>query len=192
MCFFFFFLSKRLKWGFLSKWVIEGMLSEKNKRQRKSRQDRGRCSIRRESPLECSLILMTEEGRFPSTPPCSPTHANSWLGGGWGVGMPPSPPPALSPPWVIQQSRAIYRREQAPQHMFSRTVMSDAVISWTAACQVSLFFTVSWSLLEFMSIESVMLSNHFILCCPLLFSSIIPSIRVFSNELAFHIRWPKY
>ena len=52
--------------------------------------------------------------------------------------------------------------------------------------------TISWSLLKFMFIESVMLSNHLILCCPLLLPSIFPSIRVFSNESAFHIRWPKY
>ena len=63
---------------------------------------------------------------------------------------------------------------------------------WTAACQVFLSFTISWSLLKFMSIESVMLSNHLILFCPLLLPSILPSIRVFSNELALHIRWPKY
>ena len=51
----------------------------------------------------------------------------------------------------------------------------------------------SWSLLKLMSIESVMPSNHLILCRPLLLlPSIFPSIRVFSNELAFHIRWPKY
>ena len=60
-------------------------------------------------------------------------------------------------------------------------------------CQASLYFTVSWSLLKLMFIESVMLCNHLILCCPLLLlPSIFPSIRVFSNELAPHIRWPKY
>ena len=54
-------------------------------------------------------------------------------------------------------------------------------------------FSISWSLLKLMSIESVMPSNQLILCCPLLLlSSIFPSIRVFSNELAFRIRWPKY
>ena len=57
----------------------------------------------------------------------------------------------------------------------------------------SLSITNSLSLLKFMSIESVMPSNHLILCCPfLLLSSIFPSIRVFSNESALHIRWPKY
>ena len=60
---------------------------------------------------------------------------------------------------------------------------------WTAALQASLSFTISRSLLRFMSIESVMLSNHFILCRSLhILPSIFPSIRVFSNELAFHLR----
>ena len=63
----------------------------------------------------------------------------------------------------------------------------------TAAHQPSLSVTNSQSLLKLMSIESVMPSNHFILCCPLLFPpSIFPSFRVFSNESVFHIRWPKY
>jgi len=63
----------------------------------------------------------------------------------------------------------------------------------TAARQASLSFTVSQSLLKLMSIDLVMPSKHLILCCPLLLlSSIFPSIRVFSNELAFCIRWPKY
>ena len=64
---------------------------------------------------------------------------------------------------------------------------------WTAACQASLSFTTSWSLPKLMSIESVMPSNHVILCHPLLFlPSIFPGIRVFSNESALPIRWPKY
>ena len=64
---------------------------------------------------------------------------------------------------------------------------------WTAARQASLPFTISRSLLKLMSIESVMSSNHLILCCPLLLPpSIFPSIRVFSNVSALHIRWPKY
>ena len=64
--------------------------------------------------------------------------------------------------------------------------------SWTAAHQAQLCFTVFQSLFRFMSIESVVLSNHLILCCPLLWPSVLPSIRVFSNESALHIRWPKY
>ena len=63
----------------------------------------------------------------------------------------------------------------------------------TAARQVSLSFTISWNLLKLISIESVMPSNHLILCRPLLLlPSIFPSIRVFSNESPLHIRWPKY
>ena len=64
---------------------------------------------------------------------------------------------------------------------------------WTVACQASLSITNSWSLLKLMSIESVMPSNHLILCCPLLLPpSIFPSFSVFSNESILHIRWPKY
>ena len=73
--------------------------------------------------------------------------------------------------------------------------MSDSLQSHglTAPRQAPLFSTISWSLLKFMSVESVMLSNYLILCCPLLLlPSIFPSIKVFSNELALCIRWPKY
>ena len=67
------------------------------------------------------------------------------------------------------------------------------VTSWSAAFQASLSFTISWSLLKLMSIELVMPSNHFVLCCPLLLlPSVFPRIRVFSNESALCIRWPKY
>ena len=64
---------------------------------------------------------------------------------------------------------------------------------WIAACQASLSITNSWSLPELMCIESVMPSRHLILCHPLLLlPSIPPRIRVFSNESALHMRWPKY
>ena len=63
---------------------------------------------------------------------------------------------------------------------------------WTAALQASLSFTISQSLHKLMSIESMMPSNHLILCCPFLLPSFFSSIRVFSSELALHIRWPKY
>ena len=67
------------------------------------------------------------------------------------------------------------------------------VIPWAAARQASLSFTNPRSLLKFMSIKSVMPSNHLVLCHPLLLlPSIFPSIRVFSNELVLRIRWPKY
>ena len=64
---------------------------------------------------------------------------------------------------------------------------------WTLAYQASVSITNSWSLLKLVSIESVMPSNHLILCRPLLLPpSMFPSIRVFSNELVLYIRWPKY
>ena len=67
------------------------------------------------------------------------------------------------------------------------------VTPWTAACQASLPFTISQSLFKLMPIESMMPSNHLILCHTLLLlPSIMPSIRVFSNESALCIRWPKY
>jgi len=67
------------------------------------------------------------------------------------------------------------------------------VTPWTAARQVPLSFTVSQGLLRFISIESVMPSNHLILCCPLLLlPSIFPSTGFFSNESALCIKWPKY
>ena len=64
------------------------------------------------------------------------------------------------------------------------------VTPWTAACQASMPLTISWSLPKFMSIASVMPSNHFILCRFLLLPSTVPSIRVFSNESVLCIRWP--
>ena len=77
---------------------------------------------------------------------------------------------------------------------FSSVAQSCLTVStpWTAAHQASLSITNSWSLLKLMSIESVMLSNHLILCHPLLPPSIFPSIRVVSNESVLCIRWPKY
>ena len=76
---------------------------------------------------------------------------------------------------------------------FSRSVMSNSMTPWTAACQASLSITNSQSVLKLMSIESVMPSNHLILCRPLfLLPSIFPSIRVFSNKSVLHIRWPRY
>ena len=63
---------------------------------------------------------------------------------------------------------------------------------WTATCQASLSFTASQSLLKFLFIESVILSNHLILFHLLLLPSVLPSIRVFILKLALHTRWPKY
>ena len=76
---------------------------------------------------------------------------------------------------------------------FSHSVVSDSVTPWMAACQASLSITNSRSLLRLMSIESVMPSNHLIVCHPfLLLPSVFPRIRMFSNESAFCIKWPKY
>ena len=74
----------------------------------------------------------------------------------------------------------------------SCSVVSDSVTTWTAAHQDSLSITNSRSLLKLISIELVMPSNHLILCHPLLLPSIFPSIRVFSNQSAFYIRWSKH
>ena len=78
--------------------------------------------------------------------------------------------------------------------LFSPSVMYDSLQphGLNAAHKASLSFTISWSLLKLMSIELVILSKHLHLCLPLLLPSVFSSIKVFSNELAFHIRWPKY
>ena len=76
-------------------------------------------------------------------------------------------------------------------HSLSHIQLS--VTPWTAACQASLSFTLSWRLLKRMPTELVMPSKHLIICLHLLLlPSIFPSIRIFSNESALHIRWPKY
>ena len=104
----------------------------------------------------------------------------------------------LFPLWT-QSAVPFHALVSRSQPLYSHTVVLQLlslvllfVTSWTAACQVSLSFTISWSLLKLMSVESVMPSNQLILCCPLLLRpSIFPSIRVFSNESALHIRWSK-
>ena len=90
-------------------------------------------------------------------------------------------------PWTEEPSRL----DSSSVQLLSRMWLSAT--PWTAEHQASLFIMNSQSLLKLMSIESVMPSNHLILCCPLLLlDSIFPSIRVFSNESALRIRWPKY
>ena len=87
---------------------------------------------------------------------------------------------------------------QNPENCFVVVVHSPSCgplfgTSWTVACQASLSFTISQSFLKLMSIESVILSNHLILCLHLLLlSSVFPSIRVFSSESALPIKWPKH
>ena len=86
---------------------------------------------------------------------------------------------------------SIVKKKVSSVQLLSRVQLF--VTPWTAACQASLSITNSWSPPKPMSIESVMPSNYLILCRPLLFLlSIFPSIRVFSNESALRIRWPKY
>ena len=90
-------------------------------------------------------------------------------------------------PWTREEGR------RAPLLWSSCSFMSDSATPWVAAHQAFLSFTVSLSLLRFMSIELVVLCNHLILCHPcLLLLSIFPSIRVFSSESALCLRWLKY
>ena len=91
---------------------------------------------------------------------------------------------------IVTNSNQVFKKTVIVQ--FLSHVWLFFVTPQTAACQASLSFTISLSLLKLMSIESVMPSNHLILCCPLLLPSIFPNIRVFSNESALQIRWPKY
>ena len=93
----------------------------------------------------------------------------------------------------ISRKRSLSLHDTSGSVQFSHTSMSNSLWPpWTAALQTSLAITNSWSFLRFMSIESVIPSNHLNLFDPLLLPSIFPSIRVFTNESAPHIRWPKY
>ena len=98
---------------------------------------------------------------------------------------------AKSQTWLRNGAHIIYYSKML---LFICLVISNYLgPPWIAARWASLLFTISRSLLKLMSIESVMPPNHLILCCPLLLlPSIFPSIRIFSSELALHIRWPKY
>ena len=114
--------------------------------------------------------------------------------------IPPFPPAALflSLPTARrgQENRQGLQASVLPSQFSSVQSLSRVRLfatPWTAARQASLSITNSWSLLKLMSIESVMPSNHLILCRPLLLlPSMFPSIRVFSNESMLRIRWPKY
>ena len=116
------------------------------------------------------------------------------------IGFPFPSPRDLSWPGIEPVSPALQADSLPLTHQgspFSSVQLLSRVwlcaIPWTAALQASLSLTNSWSLLKLMSIESVMPSNHLILCRPLLLPpSIFPSIRVFSNESALRIRWPNY
>ena len=95
-----------------------------------------------------------------------------------------------SPKVHVLAERKHYRTSQFSSLQSLRCVQLCETLQ-TAAHQASPSITNSWSLLRLMAIESVMPSNHLILCHPLLLPSIFPSIRVFSNESVLHIRWPK-
>ena len=95
--------------------------------------------------------------------------------------------------YVLLKVRCVYYRNFGRCSVQALSRVRLFVTPWTAALQASLSFTNSWNLLEPMSIESVMPSNHLILCRPLLLPpSIFRGIRVFSKESVLHIRWPKY
>ena len=97
------------------------------------------------------------------------------------------------PPVVFKSFSVALLPHQPSVAVQSRVPIWLFATPWTAAHQAFLSFTISWILLKLMSIESVMPSNHLILCHPLLLLPLIfPSIRVFSNESALHIRWPEY
>ena len=92
---------------------------------------------------------------------------------------------------IKQMGRCVVLRKNSVFQSLSHVQLF--VTPWTAAYQSSLSFTISWSLLQLMSFESMIPSNHLILCCPLpLVLSIFPSIRVLTSESVLHIRWPKY
>ena len=94
-------------------------------------------------------------------------------------------------PLMLRNSRSNFLKRFSS--VYSLSLVQLFVTPRTAACQASLSITNSQSLLKLKSSESVITSNHLILCCPLLLPpSIFPSIRVFSNESGFHMKWPKY
>ena len=109
------------------------------------------------------------------------------MGAGWGEAFPAASGMSWSNYLSSQVPHIIMSSVQ-----FSRSVVSDSATPWTAARQASLPITNSQNLLKLMTIESVMPSNHLILCCLFLLASIFPSISVFSNESVLQIRWPKY
>ena len=130
----------------------------------------------------CWPLPGSERSPFPRRPGAAPPGQRGQVRWAWLCvrrGMTPS---ALPRPEALVQFSSV--------QWLSRVQLFAT--PWTAACQASLSITNSWNLLKLMSIESVMPSNHLILCRPLLPPSIFSSIRVFSNESALHIRWPKY
>ena len=116
--------------------------------------------------------------------PCREGSAGGIL---WGWALPPVSSSALGVVFMWLPSPLPVVAVESLSHVWFFTT------PWTATHQASLSFNTFQSLLKLMSIESVMLSNHLILCHHLLLlSSIFPSIKVFSNESALHVKWPKY
>ena len=121
---------------------------------------------------------------FVKSPPSWPNH------------LPKTPPPNTIPLgctlWHKNLGGGIHIHTVHSIPDFVVVQSLNCVRLFVTPCQASLSFTISWSSLKFMSIESMVPSNHLILCHPLLLPSIFPSNRVFSNELALSIRWPNY
>ena len=98
-------------------------------------------------------------------------------------------------PWRFRYKHFLYHPEVCKLYVAVQSLshVRFSATPWTAACQASLSFTISHSLLKLMFIELVMTSNYLVLCHPLLLlPSIFPRIWIFSNESALHIKWPKY
>ena len=128
---------------------------------------------------------------------CSTTRIGGCCGLGEAVRSTPGGVSMVALWWPNIISRMRWQKARELYHKEAFVVQSLScvwifVTPWTAALQASLSFTISQSLLRFMSFESMMPSNHLILCCPLLLPSILSSVRVFSNESGLRIRWPKY
>ena len=143
-------------------------------------------SIHSPSGTPSSGLFFTLFTSVPTSP--SSSFLTSQLEGCYSAYLPPhlclSKPPHSLPRILIQPFHIIYEIV-----VHSLSCVQLFATPWTAACQASLSFTISWSLLKLM----VMPSNHLILCCRLLLlSSIFPSMGVFSTESTLHIRWPKY
>ena len=133
------------------------------------------------------------QGSCDSHSPKAPARRGPTPGTSVPVGLTHS---LLEQTWeLVGQSGRVYSKHVFPSgvgRLLSCSVRLF-VTPWTAACQASLSITNSWSLLKLISIESVMPSNHLILCHLLLLSpSIFPSIKVFSSESVLCIRWPNY
>ena len=163
------------------------------------------------NPMDCSLpgssvygilqarilewVAMASRGSSQPSNPCL-LHLLHWQ-----VCSLPLVPPGKPQPGLLHCRQILHGMSHQGRPLMTSVQFNSAssVVSWlfatpwTAACQPSLSITNSWSVLKLMFIESVMPSNHLILCHPLLLlPSIFPSVRVFYSESVLRIRWPKY